>query len=74
MKKLGLLGEGPALTAHLEVDFKRPLPVNIVVCCTATVLSIEGRKFWVHAEMLDKPGGVVFASGKALYVTPRQQN
>jgi acyl-coenzyme A thioesterase PaaI-like protein len=73
LKKAGLLGEGPAYTARLEVDFKKPLPVDMVVCCTAKVMSIEGRKIWVSAEMLDKPGGLVFATGKALYVTPRQQ-
>lgn len=73
LKKSGLLGDGPAYTARLEVDFKKPLPVDMVVCCTAKVLSIEGRKIWVSAEMLDKPGGLVFATGKALYVTPRQQ-
>lgn len=73
LKKAGLLGEGPAYTARLEVDYKKPLPVDMAVCCTAQVLSIEGRKIWVSAEMLDKPGGMVFATGKALYVTPRQQ-
>jgi acyl-coenzyme A thioesterase PaaI-like protein len=70
--KLGL-AKGPAYTARLEIDFKRPLPVDMVVCCTAKLNSIEGRKIWVSAEMLDKPGGLVFATGKALYVTPRQE-
>ena len=73
LKKAGLLGEGPAFTARLEVDFRKPLPTDMVVICTAKVLSIEGRKIWVSAEMLDKPGGIVFATGKALYVTPKQQ-
>jgi len=73
MKKAGLLGEGRAFTAHLEVDFKKPLPVNTVAVCTAKVISHEGRKIWTQSEMLDRPGGTVFASGKALYVTPRQE-
>ena len=73
MKKAGLLGEGPAFTARLEVDFKKPLPVGTVVICTAKLMSIEGRKCWVEAEMLDEPGGMVYATGKALYVTPKQQ-
>lgn len=73
LKKAGALGPGPAFTAHLEVDFKKPLPVSIPTICTAWVDSIEGRKVWVQAAMLDKPGGTVFATGKALYVTPRQE-
>jgi acyl-coenzyme A thioesterase PaaI-like protein len=72
LKKAGLLGPGPAFTARLEVDFKRPLPVSIPTLCSARLLSIEGRKVWVAAEMLDRVGGVVFATAKALYVTPRQ--
>jgi acyl-coenzyme A thioesterase PaaI-like protein len=72
LKKSGCLGPGPAFTAHLEVDFKKPLPVNINVICTAWVTSIEGRKCWTAAEMRDEPGGTIFATGKALYVTPRQ--
>lgn len=71
LKKADQLGAGPAYTAHLEVDFKAPLPVGIVVCCTAALVSVEGRKIWVAAEMMDRPGGKVFATGKALYVTPR---
>lgn len=74
LKKAGLAGEGPAFTAHLEVDFKKPLPVNTVAVCTARVESMEGRKIWTYAEMLDRPGGTVFATGKALYVTPKQNN
>lgn len=27
---------------------------------------------WISAEVMDQPGGVVYASGRALYVTPRQ--
>lgn len=27
---------------------------------------------WISADVMDRPGGVVYASGRALYVTPRQ--
>lgn len=27
---------------------------------------------WISAEVMDRPGGIVYASGRALYVTPRQ--
>ena len=34
--------------------------------------SIEGRKTWVSATVKDKPDGVVYAAGKALFVIPKK--
>lgn len=72
LKKMGQLGAGPAFTARLEVDYKQPLPVNTVVICTASIESTERRKIWARADMLDQPGGKVYAEGRALYVTAKQ--
>mmetsp|Transcript_8513 Transcript_8513/g.25543 ORF Transcript_8513/g.25543 Transcript_8513/m.25543 type:complete len:229 (-) Transcript_8513:627-1313(-) len=69
LKRAGELGDGPAFTAHLEVDYKKPLPAPSSVVCTARVLSVEGRKIWLAAEVLDRPGGTLFAQGKALFLT-----
>lgn len=44
--------------------FLQPLPAPSDVCCTARLLSIEGRKVWSAVELTDRPGGTVFASGK----------
>lgn len=72
MKKAGKLGSGPAFTARLEVDYKAPVPAGTDVCCIATVEKVEGRKIWTMAELRDSPGGKLFATGRALYVTARQ--
>ncbi|KAG2425627.1 hypothetical protein HYH02_014999 [Chlamydomonas schloesseri] len=69
-----------AMTAHLEVDFVRPLLPESVVVCVAQVEKVEGRKVWLRAELLSgapttaAPGEaapVVYARGRALFVTPR---
>jgi acyl-coenzyme A thioesterase PaaI-like protein len=76
LKQAGKLGPGPAYTARLEVDYKLPLQTQTVVVCTARVVSIEGRKVWVEVKMRDSTAmdSVVFAAGKALFVTPRQHS
>ncbi|PSC68178.1 Acyl-coenzyme A thioesterase THEM4 isoform A [Micractinium conductrix] len=61
LKKAGELGEGSAFTARLEVDYKRPMPSNSDVVCTARVEKVEGRKIWTVAEVADRPGGTVYA-------------
>lgn len=77
LKNQGQLGEGPAFTARLEVNYRKPLPTNIVILCTAKVDNVEGRKIWTSAEMRNKPEGfedsVMYAEGRALYVTARSQ-
>lgn len=48
------------------------MPASADVVCSARLESVEGRKIWVVAEVADRPGGTVYASGRALYVTPKQ--
>lgn len=72
LKRDGALPAGPAFTARLEVDYKKPLPAGSEVCCTARLISVEGRKIWASVQLADKPDGTVFAAGKALFVTARQ--
>lgn len=74
LKREGVIGSGPSFTVHLEVDYKRPIPSESTVICTAGLTSIEGRKAWVHATVQDRPGGEVFATGKALFVIPKQDS
>lgn len=73
LKKAGELGEGPAFTARLEVDYKAPIPASGDVVCMARLEKVEGRKAWIVAEVASRPGGTVYASGRALYVTPRKR-
>ncbi|KDD75612.1 hypothetical protein H632_c592p0, partial [Helicosporidium sp. ATCC 50920] len=71
-KRAGWLGPGQAFTARLEVDYRRPLPVDVEVVCTASLLETQGRKIWVRTEMRDRPGGEIYAEGKALFVSVKQ--
>lgn len=70
-KDAGFLGPNAAFTAHLEVDYRRPLPVDVEVICTASLEEVQGRKIWVRAVMRDRPGGAPYAEGKALYISTR---
>ncbi|KAL6769943.1 hypothetical protein ACKKBG_A32975 [Auxenochlorella protothecoides x Auxenochlorella symbiontica] len=72
-KKDGSLGPGRAFTARLEVDYRKPMPVDTEIVCTARLLNTEGRKIWTEAELRDRPGGTLYAVAKALYVTVRAE-
>lgn len=48
------------------------MPGGADVVCTARLERVEGRKIWTVAEVADRPSGTVYASGRALYVTPKQ--
>lgn len=52
MKREGVIDSGPSFTVHLEVDYKKPIPSESTLICTASVTSIEGRKAWVAATVL----------------------
>lgn len=72
LKREQVLGPGPAFTAHLGVDYKKPLPAGSTVVCTTSLESVDGRKGWVTAELRDRPGGELFASARALYVVAKK--
>lgn len=50
----------------------QPIPAGSHIVCTASLDSIEGRKTWVRATVKDKPDGVEYAAGKALFVIPKK--
>ncbi len=49
------------------------MPASTSLICTASLQSLEGRKAWVLAEVLDRPGGTLYATGKALFVIPKDK-
>ena len=49
------------------------MPASTSLVCTASLESMEGRKAWVVAEVMDRPGGVLYASGRALFVIPKDK-
>ena len=36
---------------HLEIDYKKPVPAASMLCLTAELTSVEGRKAWVTAKV-----------------------
>ena len=53
-----------ALSDSPATCFLQPLPAPCTVCCTARLLSVDGRKLWSSVELADRPGGTVYATGK----------
>ena len=58
--------------ASQVAPFLQPIPAGSHIICTASLDSIEGRKTWVRATVKDKPDGVEYAAGKALFVIPKK--
>ncbi len=56
----------PAVTAHLEVDYRRPVPVGSRLELAGEVDRVEGRK--IFARMTGSVGGEVAVEGKALFL------
>ena len=62
---LWLVG-GPAVTARLEVDFRRPVPVDSRLELEARIDRQEGREIWASLE--GRVDGEVNVEARALYV------
>lgn len=62
---------GPAYTVALEVAYKHKIPAGATVLCSAELESLEGRKMWFKATMTDGPDGKVYATARALFVSPK---
>ncbi|KAH7156573.1 thioesterase family protein [Dactylonectria macrodidyma] len=60
-----------AVTAKLEVEYKRPIPVNSVVIVRADTKEVEGRKAHVEATMFDAVDGHDLVKAKALFIQPK---
>jgi len=69
-----LLPNGVAVTANLNVDYRKPVPADQYVVLRARTTKVEGRKAWVegHIESLPKNGeeAVVMVEAKALFIEP----
>lgn len=60
------LVESPAVTAHIEVDFRRPVPVGSRLELQARLERTEGRK--IRASLTGWVDGEVAVEAKALYL------
>lgn len=61
------LVQSPAVTAHLEIDYRRPVPVGSRLELEGRVDRMEGRK--IYASMEGRVDGVVAVEAKALYLS-----
>jgi uncharacterized protein (TIGR00369 family) len=59
-----------AMTRHLEVDYKRPVPSAAPIRMEGRIDRSEGRKHWVEAWIFDE-NNVTLAHGKGLFVEVR---
>lgn len=56
-----------AMTRHLEIDYKRPVPSATPVRMEGHIVRSEGRKHWVEAHILDHEGKAL-AQGHGLFI------
>ena len=58
-----------AVTAHLEVSYRLPVPVGTRVYIKATMQALKGRKIWTTAEgRLNSPDGPLAVEAGSLYM------
>ncbi len=66
---LGWLLGIPSVTAHLESDFRMPVPVGTILHLHAECLGIAGRKIYLSAQArLNDPQGPIAVQAKALFL------
>jgi acyl-coenzyme A thioesterase PaaI-like protein len=59
----------PAVTAHLEVDYVRPVPVGRTVVIDASCRGVDGRKMYVEGVgRLDREDGEVAMRGTGMFL------
>ena len=66
---LNWLTRTPAVTARLETDFRRPVPVGTTLHIDAAITGVQGRKIWTAAVgRLDAWDGPVAVNAAALFL------
>ncbi len=60
-----------AMTRHMEVDYRRPVPSGVSIRIEGRVVRSEGRKHWAEASILDGEG-TALAQGKGLFIEVRR--
>jgi uncharacterized protein (TIGR00369 family) len=61
-----------AMTRHMEVDYRRPVPSRTPLRMEGRVVRDEGRKHWAEATIFDADGQAL-AQGKGLFIEVRPQ-
>ena len=63
----GLAERVATFTVELVVKYLKPVTTPQIVCATARISKIQGRKFWMKATIEDK-SGIVLAMGEGIFV------
>ena len=67
--KLLWLLRAPAVTAHLETDFKLPVPIGSTIYIKARIVGQAGRKVFSSAEgHLNSPDGPIAVTSSSLFI------
>ncbi len=61
-----------AMTRHLEIDFRRPVPTCEPIRMEGRVVRDEGRKHWAEATIFGADGHLL-AHGKGLFIEVRPE-
>lgn len=56
-----------AMTRHMEVDYRRPVPSGAPIRIEGRFVRSEGRKHWAEAKVLDAEGATL-AQATALFI------
>jgi uncharacterized protein (TIGR00369 family) len=56
-----------AMTRHLEIDYRRPVPSGASLRLEGKVVRSDGRKHWAEAQIVSTDG-TALAQGKGLFV------
>ncbi|KAG5657289.1 hypothetical protein KAF25_001878 [Fusarium avenaceum] len=71
----GALPHNIAVTANLNVNYRKPTPAGSFLVLRAETYKVQGRKAWVrgHIELLGEPGEkpTIVADAEALFISPK---
>jgi acyl-coenzyme A thioesterase PaaI-like protein len=62
-----------AMTRHLEIDYKRPVPSCAPIRLEGRIVRDEGRKHWVEATIFGADGHAL-AQGGGLFIEARPES
>ncbi|RKP34711.1 HotDog domain-containing protein, partial [Dimargaris cristalligena] len=58
-------------TANLNVDYRSPVPADIMVVLVISIDRVDGRKVFLKARMSSLDGKFTFLESTSLYIAPR---
>ena len=65
-----------ALTANLNINYRRPIPAGIYLIIRSKTVSVEGRKVWAEGTIESLPvngeAPVTYCEASVLYIEPKQ--